>query len=50
MPTDLCKHNIDLFGREVLPHLEGLWSEYDDRWWPERLKAKGGSHAMAAAE
>jgi alkanesulfonate monooxygenase SsuD/methylene tetrahydromethanopterin reductase-like flavin-dependent oxidoreductase (luciferase family) len=50
MSTELCKRNIDLFSREVLPDLEGLWSEYDDRWWPERLKAKTRSPAMAAAE
>jgi alkanesulfonate monooxygenase SsuD/methylene tetrahydromethanopterin reductase-like flavin-dependent oxidoreductase (luciferase family) len=50
MPTDLCKRNIDLFAREVLPHLEGLWSEYDDLWWPERLKSRTRQAAMAAAE
>ena len=50
MPTELCKRNIDLFAREVLPHLEGLWSEYDDRWWPERLKSGTRQPAMAAAE
>jgi alkanesulfonate monooxygenase SsuD/methylene tetrahydromethanopterin reductase-like flavin-dependent oxidoreductase (luciferase family) len=50
MSTELCKRNIDLFARDVLPHLESLWSEYDDRWWPERLKAKTRSPAMAAAE
>ena len=49
MPTELCKHNIDLFAREVLPHLEGLWDdEYEDRWWPERLRAKRPAAAMAA--
>jgi alkanesulfonate monooxygenase SsuD/methylene tetrahydromethanopterin reductase-like flavin-dependent oxidoreductase (luciferase family) len=52
MPTDLCKRNIDLFARDVLPHLEGMWDQYEDRWWPERLKAKSRdkSRAMAAAE
>ena len=41
MPTELCKKNIDLFAREVLPHLADLWDDkYEDRWWPERLKAK----------
>jgi alkanesulfonate monooxygenase SsuD/methylene tetrahydromethanopterin reductase-like flavin-dependent oxidoreductase (luciferase family) len=41
MPTELCKRNIDLFCREVMPHLEGLWDdEWEDRWWPERLRAK----------
>jgi alkanesulfonate monooxygenase SsuD/methylene tetrahydromethanopterin reductase-like flavin-dependent oxidoreductase (luciferase family) len=48
MPTELCKRNIDLFARDVLPSLQGMWSDYEDRWWPERLKAK--SRAMAAAE
>ena len=50
MPTELCKKNIDLFAREVLPHLEGLWDdEYEDRWWPERLRAKRPVAAIAAA-
>jgi alkanesulfonate monooxygenase SsuD/methylene tetrahydromethanopterin reductase-like flavin-dependent oxidoreductase (luciferase family) len=50
MSTALCKRNIDLFAREVLPHLEDLWDDqYDDRWWPERLKAKRPVAAMAAA-
>ena len=40
MPTELCKYNIDLFAREVLPHIAGLWDDrYEDRWWPERLRA-----------
>ena len=50
MPTALCRKNIDLFCREVLPHLEGLWDdEWEDRWWPERLRAKRPAAAMAAA-
>jgi len=52
MPTDVCKTNIDLFAREVLPHLAPLWDdEYEDRWWPERLRAKRPvvAPAMAAA-
>ena len=40
MPHELCLKNIDLFCREVLPSLEGLWDdEWEDRWWPERLRA-----------
>jgi alkanesulfonate monooxygenase SsuD/methylene tetrahydromethanopterin reductase-like flavin-dependent oxidoreductase (luciferase family) len=52
MPTDLCKRNIDLFARDVLPYLEGMWDQYEDRWWPERLKAKSKdkSRPLAAAE
>ena len=39
------------FAREVLPHLEGLWDDqYEDRWWPERLKAKRPASAAAAAQ
>jgi alkanesulfonate monooxygenase SsuD/methylene tetrahydromethanopterin reductase-like flavin-dependent oxidoreductase (luciferase family) len=50
MPTELCKRNIDLFAREVLPHLAGQWDDrYEDRWWPERLRAKRPAAAMAAA-
>jgi hypothetical protein len=50
MPTELCRKNIDLFCREVLPHLEGLWDdEWDDRWWPERLRKKNRAPAMAGA-
>ena len=49
MPTDLCKRNIGLFAREVLPHLAPLWDEYEDRWWPQRLRAKRPAAALAAA-
>ena len=53
MPTELCKKNIDLFARDVLPHLAPLWDNvYEDRWWPERLRAKlpiaGASAALAS--
>jgi alkanesulfonate monooxygenase SsuD/methylene tetrahydromethanopterin reductase-like flavin-dependent oxidoreductase (luciferase family) len=50
MPTDLCKKNIDLFARDVLPHLEDLWDDqYEDRWWPERLRKKRPVEVTAAA-
>ena len=50
MPTELCKKNIDLFGREVLPYLTDQWDDqYEDRWWPERLRAKRAAPVMAAA-
>jgi hypothetical protein len=40
MPHELCKKNIELFSREVLPALAPLWDdEWEDRWWPERLRA-----------
>ncbi|MBI4242313.1 MAG: flavin-dependent oxidoreductase, partial [Candidatus Rokubacteria bacterium] len=34
LPRDLTLKNIELFGREVLPHLRDLWAGYKDRWWP----------------
>jgi alkanesulfonate monooxygenase SsuD/methylene tetrahydromethanopterin reductase-like flavin-dependent oxidoreductase (luciferase family) len=51
MPTELCKHNIGLFAREVMPHLAPLWDDkYEDRWWPERLRSsRRPAAAMAAA-
>jgi alkanesulfonate monooxygenase SsuD/methylene tetrahydromethanopterin reductase-like flavin-dependent oxidoreductase (luciferase family) len=50
MSSELCRKNIALFCREVLPHLEGLWEdEYEDRWWPERLRAKRPQPALARA-
>jgi alkanesulfonate monooxygenase SsuD/methylene tetrahydromethanopterin reductase-like flavin-dependent oxidoreductase (luciferase family) len=50
MPTALCRKNISLFCREVLPHLEGLWDdEWEDRWWPERLRHKHRAPALAGA-
>jgi alkanesulfonate monooxygenase SsuD/methylene tetrahydromethanopterin reductase-like flavin-dependent oxidoreductase (luciferase family) len=48
MPTALCRKNIDLFCREVLPHLDLLWDdEWEDRWWPERLREKRRVAALA---
>jgi hypothetical protein len=50
MPTELCKANIELFAREVLPYLQQQWDDrYEDRWWPERLKTKRPAPAVAAA-
>ncbi|MBV8090417.1 MAG: LLM class flavin-dependent oxidoreductase [Alphaproteobacteria bacterium] len=50
MPHELCLKNIDLFCREVLPHLEDFWDDqWEDRWWPERLKTRRSALAAAAA-
>jgi alkanesulfonate monooxygenase SsuD/methylene tetrahydromethanopterin reductase-like flavin-dependent oxidoreductase (luciferase family) len=49
MPTELCRKNIDLFTSEVMPHLSPLWEdEWEDRWWPERLRRTSTPHAVAA--
>ena len=34
MPKDLAMRNIDLFAREVMPHVRDVWPGYEDRWWP----------------
>jgi hypothetical protein len=50
MPHELTKKNIELFSREVLPALEPLWDdEWEDRWWPERLRTRRPEPAMAAS-
>jgi alkanesulfonate monooxygenase SsuD/methylene tetrahydromethanopterin reductase-like flavin-dependent oxidoreductase (luciferase family) len=51
MSHELCLKNIDLFSREVLPHLAPLWDdEWEDRWWPERLRAPRPVPSMAGGE
>ena len=51
MPSALCKRNIDLFAREVLPHLAPLWDDvYEDRWWPQRLEVQRRDAAPAAGK
>jgi alkanesulfonate monooxygenase SsuD/methylene tetrahydromethanopterin reductase-like flavin-dependent oxidoreductase (luciferase family) len=37
MPSEVTRMSTDLFAREVMPHLRGLWSEYKDRWSPHPL-------------
>ena len=39
MPKELTLKNTEMFAKEVMPALQGLWSEYDDPWWPQRLQA-----------
>jgi len=48
MPHELTLKNIDLFSREVLPHVRDLWDdEWENRWWPESLRAKRALPAEA---
>jgi hypothetical protein len=34
--------NIELFGREVLPHLQKLREDeaWENQWWPKRLRKR----------
>jgi len=53
MPHELTLRNIDLFAKEVLPHLRDIWADegWVNHWWPERLRArrKAGQAARPAA-
>jgi hypothetical protein len=40
MPKHLATKNTELFGREVLPGLRSVWSEWEDRWYPKMLPAE----------
>jgi alkanesulfonate monooxygenase SsuD/methylene tetrahydromethanopterin reductase-like flavin-dependent oxidoreductase (luciferase family) len=37
MGKDLAKYNTRLFAEKVMPQLTGLFSEWEDRWWPQPM-------------
>ncbi len=49
MPHELALENIELFGREVLPGLRGIWDDegWVNHWWPERLRPRRGRSGRA---
>jgi hypothetical protein len=51
MPHELTLKNIDLFGREVLPHLRHIWDDegWENHWWPEKIRAQRGDVAAATS-
>jgi alkanesulfonate monooxygenase SsuD/methylene tetrahydromethanopterin reductase-like flavin-dependent oxidoreductase (luciferase family) len=34
LPDALARENTQRFAQDVMPYLKGLWSEYEDRWYP----------------
>jgi alkanesulfonate monooxygenase SsuD/methylene tetrahydromethanopterin reductase-like flavin-dependent oxidoreductase (luciferase family) len=50
MPHGQAKSNIDLFGRNVLPHLQNIWEDkkWDNPWWPKRLRNRSPEHRELA--
>jgi hypothetical protein len=40
MPHHVACKNIELFGREVLPHLQKIWEDkaFENAWWPKKLR------------
>jgi hypothetical protein len=52
MPHEQAKKNIELFAREVLPHLQVTWEDknWENHWWPKKLRhrpARERARAMA---
>ena len=37
MPPELVRKNTELFAREVMPHMRGMWTGWEDKWSPRRL-------------
>ena len=50
MPKDLTMKNTEMFAEQVMPHLKGMWSEYEDRWWPQPLKDREVAGAASAGD
>ena len=44
MPKELANKNTELFAKEVMPYLGDIWSDYEDRWWPQPLEADQRAH------
>ena len=40
MGKDLTKYNTELFAQKVLPQLRGIFSGWEDHWWPRPLGAQ----------
>jgi len=47
MPQELVRRSTDLFAREVIPHVRGLWSEYEDKWSPHPIDERAKPAALA---
>jgi alkanesulfonate monooxygenase SsuD/methylene tetrahydromethanopterin reductase-like flavin-dependent oxidoreductase (luciferase family) len=37
MKKDLCRYNTRMFAQHVMPKMQGLFSEWEDRWWPQPM-------------
>jgi hypothetical protein len=37
MSKDLTKYNTRLFAEKVMPKLKDLFSEWENRWWPQPM-------------
>ena len=39
MSKELTRYNTQLFAERVLPQMKDLFSEWEDRWWPQPMTA-----------
>jgi hypothetical protein len=39
MNKELTKYNTKLFAEAVMPKLKPLFSEWEDRWWPQPMES-----------
>jgi hypothetical protein len=39
MSKQLTRYNTQLFAERVMPQLADLFSEWEDRWWPQPMPA-----------
>ena len=37
MSKDLAKYNTELFAEKVMPQLNDVFAEWEDRWWPQPM-------------
>jgi hypothetical protein len=37
MSKDLAKYNTGLFAKKVMPQLTDVFSEWENRWWPQPM-------------
>ncbi|HKV55268.1 MAG TPA: LLM class flavin-dependent oxidoreductase, partial [Candidatus Binataceae bacterium] len=37
MPPELVRKSTELFAREVMPHMRGMWPDWEDKWSPRPM-------------
>ena len=49
MNKDLTKYNTRLFAEKVMPKLQPLFSEWENKWWPKPMEKKSRAAIPAFA-
>ncbi|MDQ2804389.1 MAG: LLM class flavin-dependent oxidoreductase [Pseudomonadota bacterium] len=47
MSKDLCRYNTKMFADQVMPKVKDLFSEWDDRWWPQPMQQRSRAEIPA---